>query len=167
VGGKLYLYSGRPFTVIDSGVSPANVFSSTFSGTVLADTTSPSVLGLHCGTSAVHTPCLSTSQFALPAAQADWGNTKPNSFRGPGFSSIAMQLGKEFPIKESIRFELGGDAYNLLNHPNFGIPNNDVNKGATLGTITTDVSVPTSIYGTGQGAIVSGRVLVVYGKFIF
>jgi hypothetical protein len=24
-----------------------------------------------------------------------------------------------------------------------------------------------SIYGTGQGAIVSGRVLVVYGKFVF
>jgi hypothetical protein len=47
------------------------------------------------------------------------------------------------------------------------VPNFDVNKGATLGTITSDVSVPTSIYGTGQGAIVSGRVLVVFGKFIF
>jgi len=42
-----------------------------------------------------------------------------------------------------------------------------VNKGQTFGTVTTDVSVPTSIYGSGQGAIVSGRVLVVYGKFIF
>lgn len=173
VGGKVYLYSGRPFTVIDSGISSTNVFSSSFSGTVLADTAITSTLGIHCGSSAVTTPCLSTSEFNLPTAtsttpaQKDWGNTKPNSFRGPGFSSISAQLGKEIPVRESMHFEIGGDAYNLLNHPNFGIPNADVFKGQTLGTVTTDVSVPTSIYGTGQGAIVSGRVLVVYGKFIF
>ncbi len=70
-------------------------------------------------------------------------------------------------MTEHTRFEVGADAYNLLNHPNFGLPNSDVKQGQTLGTITTDVSVPTSIYGTGQGAIVSGRVLVVFGKFYF
>jgi Carboxypeptidase regulatory-like domain/TonB-dependent Receptor Plug Domain len=167
VGGKIYLYSGRPFTVIDSGISAKNVFSSSFTGTVLADTVVPTAIGAHCGTSAVHTPCLTTSDFATPSTQTDWGNTRPNSFRGPGFFSISTQLGKEIQVTEHTRFEIGGDAYNLLNHPNFGLPNADVNKGQTLGTITTDVSVPTSIYGTGQGAIVSGRVLVVYGKFIF
>jgi hypothetical protein len=173
IGGKIYLYSGRPFTVIDSGISSTNVFSSSFTGTVLADIATPSVLGLHCGSSAVTKPCLTTSEFNLPTAtsttpaQTDWGNTKPNSFRGPGFSSIATQLGKVIPITEDKHFEIGADAYNLLNHPNFGLPNSDVFKGQTLGTVTTDVSVPTSIYGTGQGAIVSGRVVVVYGKFIF
>lgn len=190
LGGKLYLYSGRPFTVTDSGIAATNSFSSTFGsvavtpttslgtngsayqGSVMADTVNTAVLGLHCTPSAVKTPCLSTSDFKLATAganpaQTDWGNTKPNSFRGPGFSSISMQLGKVVPIREAMKFEIGGDAYNLLNHPNFGIPNADVYKGATLGTLTTDVSVPTSIYGTGQGAIVSGRVLVVYGKFNF
>ena len=167
VGGKIYLYSGRPFTVTDSGISAKNVFSSSFSGTVLADTANRSVLGIHCGKSAVATPCLSTGDFATPAGQTDWGNTRPNSFYGPGFFSIATQLGKEIAVTEHTHFEVGADAYNLLNHPNFGLPNSDVNKGQTLGTITTDVSVPTSIYGTGQGAIVSGRVLVVFGKFIF
>jgi Carboxypeptidase regulatory-like domain/TonB-dependent Receptor Plug Domain len=172
-GGKLYLYSGRPFTVTDSGISATNVFSSSFSGTVLADTANPSVLGTHCGSSAVTKPCLTTSDFNLSTAtsstpaQTDWGNTLPNSFRGPGFFSISMQLGKEFPVTEDKHFELGGDAYNLLNHPNFGLPNANVNSGATLGTVTTDVSVPTSIYGSGQGAFVSGRILVVYGKFVF
>jgi hypothetical protein len=166
-GGKIYLYSGRPFTVIDSGISAKNVFSSSFTGTVLADTLNSSVVGIHCGKSAVHTPCLTTSEFATPATQTDWGNTRPNSFYGPGFSSISTQLGKEIQVTEHTRFEVGAAAYNLLNHPNFGTPNADVNKGQTLGTVTTDVSVPTSIYGTGQGAIVSGRVLVVYGKFIF
>jgi hypothetical protein len=173
VGGKVYLYSGRPFSVTNSGISSANVFSSSFTGTVLADTATPSVLGTHCGKSAVSKPCLTTSEFNLATptattpAQTDWGNTKPNSFRGPGFFSISTQLGKEIQLTEQTHFEIGGDAYNLLNHPNFGLPNSDVNKGQTFGTITSDVSVPTSIYGTGQGAIVSGRVVVVYGKFVF
>jgi hypothetical protein len=173
LGGKMYLYSGRPFAVTNSGVSTANVFSSSFTGTVLADTINNSVLGIHCGKGAVTTPCLSTSDFspatatASAAAQANWGNTKPDSFRGPGFASYSAQLGKEIHVTESTRFEIGASAYNLFNHPNFGVPNSDVNKGQTLGTVTTDVSVPTSIYGTGQGAIVSGRVLVVYGKFVF
>ncbi|MFT4113353.1 carboxypeptidase regulatory-like domain-containing protein [Silvibacterium sp.] len=173
LGGKVYLYSGRPFTVTNSGISTANVFSSSFSGTVLANTTNPSVIGIHCGKSAVKTPCLNTGEFspavatATIPAQSNWGNTKPNSFYGPGFASYSAQLGKEIHVNEVARFELGADAYNLFNHPNFGIPNADVNKGQTLGTVTTDVSVPTSIYGTGQGAIVSGRVVVVYGKFFF
>jgi hypothetical protein len=80
---------------------------------------------------------------------------------------MSSQLSKSIPVTERTHFELGADAYNLFNHVNFAVPNSDVNKGATLGTITSDVSVPTSIYGTGQGAIVSGRVLVVFGKFLF
>lgn len=167
VGGKVYLYSGRPFTVTDSGIPSAHGFSSTFSGTELADTIVPGVLGIHCGKAAVKTPCLSTADFATPAAQTDFGNTKPNAFRGPGFFSISSQLSKVIPVTEKTHFELGADAYNLTNHPNFGVPNSDVNKGSTLGTVTSDVSVPTSIYGTGQGSAVSGRVLVVFGKFLF
>lgn len=167
LGTKLYLYSGRPFTVTDSGVAPANGFSSSFSGSVLADVTAPAAIGIHCGAAAVHTPCLSTAQFASATAQQDFGNVRPNAFRGPGFFSMASQLTKVIPVTEQTHFELGADAYNLTNHVNFAVPNSDVNKGATLGTITSDVSVPTSIYGTGQGAIVSGRVLVVFGKLIF
>jgi len=170
-GSKLYLYSGRPFTVVDSGVSSAHGFGSTFSTTftnaVLADTLTPGVVGRHCGASAVHAPCLSTANFATAATQTDFGNTLPNAFRGPGFFSVSSQLSKEIAVTEHSHFEVGTDAYNLFNHVNFAVPNADVNKGTTLGTITADVSVPTSIYGTGQGAIVSGRVLVVFGKFIF
>jgi hypothetical protein len=167
LGGKLYLYSGRPVTITNSAIGSDNKFSSSFSGSVLSDLIVPSALGTKCTSAAVNTACLATSDFALATVQTDWGNTKPNSFRGPGFFSIAAQLGKEIKVRERTHFEIGADAYNLLNHPNFGLPNADPSKGSTFGTITTDVSVPTSIYGSGQGAIVSGRVLVVYGKFIF
>lgn len=168
LGGKLYLYSGRPFTVTDSGINGStHGLSSTFSGTIVADTINPSVVGTQCGKSAVHTACLSTASFASAAAQTDFGNTQPNAFRGPGFFSVSSQLSKEFRVTERSHFELGADAYNLFNHVNLAVPVSDVNKGSSFGTISSDVSVPTSIYGTGQGAIVSGRVLVVFGKFIF
>jgi hypothetical protein len=168
LGGKLYLYSGRPFSVTDSGINGSTQgLSSTFSGTVLADTINPAVIGTHCGKAAVHAACLSTASFATAAMQTDFGNTRPNSFRGPGFFSASSQLSKDFALSERSRFELGADAYNLFNHVNLAVPVSDVNKGSSFGTITSDVSVPTSIYGSGQGAIVSGRVLVVFGKFLF
>jgi Carboxypeptidase regulatory-like domain/TonB-dependent Receptor Plug Domain len=177
VGGKLYRYSGRPFTVTDSliqsglvAAGQTNTFPS--STLVLADTLDQRAIGSHCGKASVKSACLSTSQFASavtasnPNGQRDFGNTSPNSFRGPGFFSIAAQLSKTVPVTEHTRFDFGADAYNLLNHTNLAVPNSNVG-GSGFGLITSTVSSPTSIYGTGQGAIVSGRVLVVFGKFIF
>jgi hypothetical protein len=52
-------------------------------------------------------------------------------------------------VTEQTHFELGADAYNLLNHTNLAVPNS--NLGASgFGLITSTVSSPTSIYGTGQ-----------------
>ena len=172
VGGKLYRYSGRPFSVTNSQVATSLNISTFGAGTVLADTLSPSVVGTHCGKDAVRTACLPTTQFASAVSaanlngQRDFGNTSPNSFRGPGFFSIAAQLNKSVPVTEHTRFDLGADAYNLLNHTNLAVPSGNVGA-AGFGLITSTVSSPTSIYGTGQGAIVSGRVLVVFGKFLF
>ena len=163
-GSKLYLYSGRPFSVINSQI-PGNL-SATFGGNVLADLLDPSLLSKSCSGSAVATPCFTASQFATRAVQDDFGNTRPNSFRGPGFFTIASQLTKKIPVTEHTAFELGASAYNLTNHPNFAVPTGNVASGS-VGLITSTVSSPTSIYGTGQGAIVSGRVLVLVGKFTF
>jgi hypothetical protein len=179
LGGKVYLYSGRPFSVTNSAITStssalsSNGVSSTFSGSVLADLINPAAVGRHCSKSAVnltgHTGCLSASDFA-PAkgvgAQTDWGNTKPNSFRGPGFFSISTQLGKTIQVTQSTHFEIGADAYNLLNHANFSLPTSDVNTSG-FGLIKSTQASPTSIYGTGQSTDVSGRVLVVFGKFVF
>lgn len=162
--GKMYLYSGRPFSVINSQV-PGQL-SSTFGGQVLAQPIDPSVVGTHCLRSSVTTPCLKSSQFQTTATQTNFGNIRPNSFRGPGFFSVAAHLAKTVPVREQMHFELGADAYNLLNHANFAVPSNDVSKGS-VGLISSTVSSPTSIYGSGQGALVSGRVIVVFGKFIF
>jgi hypothetical protein len=91
---------------------------------------------------------------------------RPNSFRGPGFFTVASQLTKKIPVTERTALELGASAYNLFNHPNFAVPTGNVSSGS-VGLITSTVSSPTSIYGSGQGAIVSGRVLVLLGKLTF
>jgi hypothetical protein len=103
---------------------------------------------------------------ANPILQTDYGNVPPNSFRGPGFFNLAAQVTKTVPIAERARFQIGASAFNLLNHPSFAVPNGNVTSGS-FGTITGTVSSPTSIYGTGQGAIVSGRVLVLVARFNF
>jgi hypothetical protein len=171
LGGKLYAYSGRPFSVTNSQIP--GLLSSTFGGSILADVVNPGVVGKHCSKSAITTPCLLSTDFAAtnasasnPYQQTDFGNTRPNSFWGPGFFSVSSQLTKRIPITERAGFDLGVTAYNLFNHANFAVPNGNVAAGS-LGLVTSTVSAPTSIYGTGQGAIVSGRVLVLLGKFTF
>jgi hypothetical protein len=145
--------------------------SPSFGGTVLADLLDPSILGIHCAD--VNARCFGAAQFAAsavtasnPHQQTDFGNIPPNSFRGPGFFNIAAQVTKKFPIRERIPIEIGASAFNVLNHPSFAVPNGNVTSGS-FGLITSTVSSPTSIYGTGQGAIVSGRVVVVMAKLSF
>jgi hypothetical protein len=57
-------------------------------------------------------------------------------------------------------------AYNIMNHPNFANPSGSYTSGS-FGTITSTLGPPTSIYGTSQGASVSGRLVVLTGNFTF
>lgn len=169
VGAKVYAYSGRPFSATNSQIP--GLLSSTFGGSVLADLLNPTLLGIHCTN--VNARCFGSTSFAAssasatnPNVQTDFGNTEPNSFWGPGFFNISTQVTKTIPVRERIAFQIGASAFNLLNHPSFAVPNGNVTSGS-FGLITSTVSSPTSIYGTGQGAIVSGRVLVLLAKFNF
>jgi hypothetical protein len=65
-----------------------------------------------------------------------------------------------------VNFGLGAQFYNLLNRPNFANPSGTVTS-SSLGLISTIIGPPTSVYGTDQGATVSGRGMVVSGKFSF
>ena len=173
VGTKLYIYSGAPFSVTDSKI-PAQVNSAGGVLTPLADLLTGTAVGADCGKAAVNSPCLARTAFATWATnsgvaspvQTDWGNIAPNSFRGPGYFDIDAQLSRNFKIKERMTMTLGLQAYNALNHPNFANPSGALSSGS-FGQITTTLGPPTSIYGTGQGASVSGRVAVLSGRFTF
>jgi hypothetical protein len=173
VSGKLFAYSGAPFSVTDSKI-PAQVNSAGGVLTPLADLLTGSAVSSDCGKVAVNTACLSRTQFATYSTasgagtpvQTDWGNIAPDSFRGPGYFDIDAQISRAFRIKEKMTFSVGINTYNLLNHPNFNNPSGSLSSGS-FGKITSVVGPPTSIYGSFQGASVSGRVGVLTARFTF
>jgi Carboxypeptidase regulatory-like domain len=172
VGLKTYIYSAAPFSVSDSKIATSVNASGVL--TPLADLLVGSAQGTHCDASnSVGQPCLPKTDFATyPGSginvplQTDWGNISPNSFRGPGYFDLDATLQRSFAIKEKLKFVFGMQAYNVLNHANFANPSGTLTSGA-FGTITSTLGPPTSIYGTGQGAAVSGRLAVLTGTFTF
>jgi hypothetical protein len=63
------------------------------------------------------------STFALPPP-GQFGTAGRNSLRGPAFGELDLSLQKGFQLTEGTRITFGAEAYNLLNHPNFGVPSN-------------------------------------------
>jgi hypothetical protein len=172
VGIKMYVYSGAPFSVSDSKI--ATDVNATGVLTPLADLLVSSAFNTSCNSSnSIGQPCLPKSDFASypgssigTALQTDWGNIAPNSFRGPGYFDLDLTVERAFAIKEKYKFAVGMQAYNVLNHPNFANPSGSLSSGS-FGEITSTLGPPTSIYGTGQGASVSGRLAVLTGRFTF
>jgi hypothetical protein len=128
--------------------------------------TSTAALPETCGRSAVNTPCYTSADFLAAGTETSFGNVGRNALHGPGYFSMDFSLFKNFNITEGMRFQLGASAYNALNHANFQNPNADV-AGGGFGSITATAIPPTSAYGAFQGSAVSGRVLVVTGRFQF
>lgn len=173
MSAKMYLYSGSPFNVTDSKI-PAQVNSAGGVLTPLADLLVGSAVSNNCGRVAIGSPCLVKTAFATYSStsgikspiQSDWGNIAPDSFRGPGYFDIDTNISRNIRLRERASFEFGLQAYNVLNHPNFANPSGAISSGA-FGTITSVVGPPTSIYGSFQGAQVSGRIMVLTGRFTF
>ena len=74
---------------------------------------------------AVGTPScwFNPSAFAVPPA-GQFGNAGRNILRGPAFAQFDASLHKDFAITERRKITVGVEAYNLFNHPNFGVPSN-------------------------------------------
>src|ERR1700676_1682876 len=60
--------------------------------------------------------------FVLDSATHFIGRVGRNAFRGPGFLGGDMSLRKNFQITERIHMQVGLNAYNFLNHANYGTP---------------------------------------------
>ena len=75
-----------------------------------------------------------TAVFSAPA-QNTWGNMNRNdSIDGPGFWNVDLSLLKRLHFGR-VSAELRADAFNALNHPNFGNPNGAFGN-ATFGQVT-------------------------------
>jgi len=71
--------------------------------------------------------------FGMPAALT-FGNAGRNIALSDGLKTVDVTMGKVFTVTETSRFEFRGEFFNILNHPNFGLPNSTVNS-AQFGTV--------------------------------
>jgi hypothetical protein len=87
---------------------------------------------------------LNRNAFVAPSK---YGNVPRNAGRGPGFTQIDVGISKTSEITERFRVQLGAQAFNLMNHPNFANPDgllSDANFGKSTSTIGTLVGTGTS-----------------------
>jgi hypothetical protein len=165
VAGTLFYHSGYPFSLVNSGVRSLQLSNATgiASQTIIADWIGGS------GFPSCSTPnvaCYSKSQFATSANQHDFGNVPRNSFRGPGYFDTDLNINKTITMHERYKLTFGAYLFNILNHPNFDNPFNNLATG-TFGQILETVSSPSSAYGSFQGSAVSGRVIQTMIRFTF
>jgi hypothetical protein len=64
------------------------------------------------------------------------GSLGRNSVRGYGMYQLDVALGRTFTIRESLRLQLKGEVFNLLNHPMFADTDNPISSGSTFGDVT-------------------------------
>ncbi len=133
---------------VQSG-NPFNVYTtSTFNG--VANTIRPNLLGpvpVGIGSAANGNPqyfnaasCTAAAPtagcvFQVPAGIGSMGR---NVLIGPGFEDVDMAVYKDTKISERTKVQIRVDGFNLLNHPNFAIPNRVVSTAAgnSFGQIT-------------------------------
>ena len=86
------------------------------------------------------------------------GTMQRNSVTGPGFADVDLSGEKDTKLFEGLNFNLRVDAFDILNHPNFGQPSGNV-QSSTFGQITA------TRFATSDGG--SSRQLQISGKFVF
>lgn len=119
------------------------------------------------GTTVLNPPTLPGGGTLTQPLQTNFGNVPRNSVYGPHYSDVDVNLYKDIFKKGSVAFQVGAQAYNVLNHVNFAQPNGNASNLSALGQISGDINAPTSPYGSSQQPTVAGRVLVVQGRLLF
>lgn len=166
VSGTIFVRSGLPYSVVDGGLDGL-LSAQGFGGVVL-----PQFLGgptNSCGVGAATGTalCVTPSQFVASTTETNFVGGLRNKFRGPGYwnTDFTAEKKTKIPHWEQGQFGLAFQFFNLFNHPNFSLPNN--NLTGALGTIASTVSEPTSILGSGLGGDASVRIIQVKASVTF
>lgn len=164
LGETFFVRSGLPFSVYDSALSGSIP---NYGADILANINGGPT---SCGAPSVSGQvCLDPSNFSeFTSATQNIGfnvNQTRNQFRGPSFFDTDLTLSKLFKITERVGFGIGATAFNVLNHPNFANPANDLGAPG-FGTVQSTVSPPTSPFGAFAG-VASGRIVQVTGRLNF
>jgi hypothetical protein len=181
VSGVLFFRTGLPFTAIDglaTGVLQGfNYGNSSIVGDSLFANDSVGPLG--CNSSNLYnyanpsatTACMSPSDFTSPIGPGGigtFGAERRNQIYGPDFFDTDITLMKNFhiPYWEGAVFQVGAQAFNVLNHPNFDGPVGNI-ENPQFGYSILTVGTPTSIFGSFLGANASPRALQIRAQLTF
>lgn len=135
--GNILAYSGQPFTLKVSGTQDLGV------------ATRPNQLCNGTLSNRTISQWFNPACYAVPTS--GFGNTGRNTLSAPGSVVLNLSAGRVFTMPHEFgSFEFRLDAFNALNHPNFGSPSN------TIGTTTT-AGVISSTNGNQRLVQVSGR----------
>jgi len=135
ISGTFFYRTGLPFTVID-GADTGTLNGFNCGNFLFADS---DVGPVSCSGSAVFnnfvttTPCMNPSQFPAalsPSGTFSFGNQRRNQVYGPWYFNTDLTLMKNFrfPKWEGAEIQIGAQAFNILNHPNFDQPVGDVSN---------------------------------------
>jgi hypothetical protein len=167
LSSNLFFRAGLPFTVVDNAESATlagfNYGSALVPETVFATQIAPAPVICR---NTVNDPCFSATSFLPATTETGFGNIGRNSFRGPHFFDMDLALSKEVNLGERLRFVIGAQAYNVLNHPNFDQPVADISN-PQFGFSNRLIGPPTSILGAFVGGSNSQRFVAIKGVLRF
>ncbi len=182
IAGDVFWHSGFPFSVVDGfvpgafGTMAAANSAYPYDGYGGTVTATPLHRGMnrHCGNVGIFNfntdtggNCLGgIASFTDPSS---FGSEDRNQYTGPRYFDTDANILKTIPVPhwERGQMMLGAQFFNILNHPNFGTPSNDIADGANFGQITSTVSTPTSIFGAYLGGDASPRIIQLKGTLVF
>lgn len=103
-----------------------------------------------------------------------FGNASRNQFRGPNFFWSDLYVTKSFPLTEHLKLRFDAQFFNVLNHPNFGLPSmvlagipGNPSTQTGFGALTYTTSPPTGLLGVGLGGDSSPRMIAFQARLEF
>ena len=154
------LQTGNPFTV-----------HTTLANNGIAGLTRPNVNGaahyeyLRAGNNVQYIPAAicnaPASGCVWSSPGAGFGNERRGEYTGPGFEDVDLAVEKDTNITERVSFQLRTDAFNIINHPNFGQPASTFTPGGSAGTFgqLTTTRFPVGDFGSSRQLQVSGKIV--------
>jgi hypothetical protein len=136
LGGIATIQSGLPFTVYLSGSCPNNatncwpdrIGSGQLSNPIYSHWYDPTAFVEPCQVATVNGIC------SQPAYR--YGDSGRGILRAPGTFNFDLYAQRNFSIRERLNLQFRLEAFNALNHPQLGFPNQSVNPGNPAATST-------------------------------
>ena len=173
--GKMFFRSGMPYSVIDGNWALGNGGGAIYAQPLAGQAQSAGCGGGNANQAGNASPCLMLSGFFNTNATLEnpdglpysaFSTQERNQYRGPHYIDFDMGLAKNIKLYENVNLGVGMQAFNVFNHPNFGLPQNDISSGS-FGVISSMASLPTTPYGSGLGFASEARVLQLSAKITF